>query len=110
MVKNTIAATHVYGNKVWIEGDMNGSKHVMVQSEVPALGPACYCTFYYVYPYTDNARIRLEAERVAKSLGATDPVEYRDMRSNAQADAPPSGGSGRAQSWAAQARTTKDNQ
>ena len=73
----TVEAIKVCERKVWIEQDVTGSKHVMVQHDSPNFEPFCYCTFNYDYGYTDNSAIRERAESVAKSLGASDPVEYR---------------------------------
>jgi hypothetical protein len=63
--------------KIWIEGDMFGGAHVMVQHQNGRCEPFEYCTFNYNYMYTDNSGVRSAAERMAVSLGATESVEYR---------------------------------
>ena len=73
----TVEVVKVYGNKVWVESDFFGSKHVMVQSEMPGAEPCCYCSFNYCYGYTDNQSIHDAALRMAASLGAPDPIEFR---------------------------------
>ena len=73
----TVKVVRVYERKVWVEGDMMGDKHVMVQHQAPGCEPFCYCSFHYDYAYTDNASIRNAAERMALALGATEPVEFR---------------------------------
>lgn len=74
----TAEIVHVYETKVWVEVDMMGSKHVMIQHQAPGCEPFCYCSFHYNYAYTDNANIRREAERMALAIGATEPVEFRE--------------------------------
>ncbi len=73
----TIEVVMVYGRRVWVESDFFGSKHVMLQSEAPGAEPFCYCSFHYGYGYTDNNSVHDEAIRMAVSLGATEPVEFR---------------------------------
>lgn len=73
----TVEIVKVYENKVWVESDLFGGKHVMVQSASPRAEPFCYCSFHYGYGYTDNATIHNAATRMAISLGATEPVEFR---------------------------------
>ena len=67
----------VYDTKVWVESDMLGSKHVMLQSECPESKPFCYCSFHYGYGYTDNQSVHEAARHMAISLGATEPFEWR---------------------------------
>ena len=74
----TAKVVKVYERKVWVEGDMMGDKHVMVQHQAPGCEPFCYCSFHYDYAYTDNASIRRAAERIALELGAVEPVEFRE--------------------------------
>jgi len=66
---------HVYKTKVWIEDDMMGSRHVMLQHET--CEPFTYCSFHYDYAYTSNAGTHSAATAMALSLGATEPVEHR---------------------------------
>lgn len=68
---------HIYGRKVWIESDMMGARHVMVQHDAPDTEPFCYCSFHYDYAYTSNAGTLSDATRMAVALGATEPVEER---------------------------------
>ena len=68
----------IYEKKVWVECDMMGDKHVMVQHQAPGVEPFCYCSFHYDHGYTDNASIRNAAERMALAIGATEPVEFRE--------------------------------
>jgi len=67
----------VYETKIWIENDMFGGAHVMVQHQNGRCEPFEYCTFNYNHMYTDNAGVRNAAKSLAVSLGATEPVEYR---------------------------------
>ena len=73
----TVEVVKVYGNTVWVESDFFGSKHVMVQSEASGAEPCCYCSFNYCYGHTDNRSVHEAALRMAVSLGATEPVEFR---------------------------------
>lgn len=67
----------LYANRIWVESDLQGSRHVMVQSEAPGSKPFCYATFHYHFPYTDNDTTYRAAETLAKALGAQEPVEFR---------------------------------
>ena len=88
----TLEVVKVYKNKVWAESDFFGSKHVMVQSEAPGCEPCCDCSFHYCYGHTDNRSVHDAALRMAVSLGAVEPVEFR-MREmkvpNAELSGPP---------------------
>lgn len=70
----TVEIVKVYDKKVWLENDFSGDIHVMVQHQAPGSEPFCYCSFHYHYGYTDNSSIKRAAERMALSLGATEPV------------------------------------
>lgn len=62
--------------KIWIESDMMGSRHVVIQHE--GFGePFTYASFHYDYAYTSNAGIADAANRLAIALGAPEPVEQR---------------------------------
>ena len=61
---------------IWVEGDFFGGKHVVVQHE--GMEPFTYASFYYNYAYTSNAGIRDQANALAVSLGATEPVQQRN--------------------------------
>ena len=63
---------------VWIESDMLGSRHVMVQHQIEGEKPFTYASFFYHYGYTSNSGTRMAAEELAKQLGAQEPIEYRD--------------------------------
>lgn len=67
----------VFEREIWIESDIMGSKHVMIQHMDGESPPIKYCTFFYNYAITSNGAIREAAERMAISLGAKEPVEYR---------------------------------
>lgn len=67
----------VYDTKIWIESDMVGARHVMVEHQVPGCEPFCYASFHYDYRYTRNSGTHQTAEALAKSLGATEPIEHR---------------------------------
>lgn len=60
---------------IWIEGDIFGSKHVVLQHEDSK--PFTYASFNYHYAYTSNAGIRSQATELALSLGAQEPVQVR---------------------------------
>ena len=66
----------IFDTNVWIESDFFGSKHVMVQHDGES-EPFTYCTFNYDYRYTSNSSIKVQAEKMAISLGANEPVEYK---------------------------------
>ena len=76
-MKASVEVVHVYANRTWIESDQFGGRHVMVQSEDPGSVPFCYASFHYDYTYTSNARTFSDAESLAKSLGAQEPIEHR---------------------------------
>ncbi len=62
--------------KIWIENDMMGSRHVVIQHE--GFGePFTYASFHYDHAYTSNAGIADAANRLAIALGAPEPVEQR---------------------------------
>lgn len=60
---------------VWIESDIWGSRHVVIQHE--GCEAFTYATFHYDYRYTDNAGTLRAAEGLALRLGAVEPVEHR---------------------------------
>jgi hypothetical protein len=68
----------VLKTEIWIESDLFGGRHVVMQHET--LRPFDYCTFNYAYGYTDNASTMNAATKMALSLGATEPVEHRRRR------------------------------
>ena len=72
----TAKVVKVLPTKVWIESDMMGSRHVVLHHQ--GFGePFTYASFHYDYAYTSNSGIADAANRLAVSLGATEPVEQR---------------------------------
>ena len=70
----TAKIVHVYKLNIWVEKDMCGSSHIMMQHE--GLGdPFCYATFNYDYAFTDNATIHMEIIGMMKRFG----VEEKDI-------------------------------
>lgn len=69
----------VYKTDIWIESDMAGGKHVMIQHDVDGEKPFCYCSFKYNYAYTSNSTILKEAFDMAVKLGAKEPVRQESM-------------------------------
>ena len=70
-----VEIAYVYKTKIWIEDDMMGARHVMLQHET--CEPFTYCSFHYDYRYTSNAGTHSAAQAMAFSLGATEPIERR---------------------------------
>lgn len=64
-------------NRVWIETDPQGSRHVVIQSAEPGTVAHRFCTLRYDRQYTSNASLEEMAERIAVGMGATSPVERR---------------------------------
>jgi hypothetical protein len=60
---------------VWIEDDICGGRHVMLQHE--GMHAFCYASFHYDYAYTSNSGTWAAATELAKALGATEPIERR---------------------------------
>lgn len=67
----------IVGKKIWIESDILGARHVMVQHDIQGERPFCYASFHYEYAHTSNSGTLSDAEEVARRLGATDPIEQR---------------------------------
>ena len=65
----------VYPTAIWIESDMMGARHVMMQHE--GCDVFAYASFHYDYRYTSNGGTWDAANRLAVSLGAPEPVEQR---------------------------------
>lgn len=72
----TATIVKILKTDIWIEGDLWGDKHVVVQHE--GMKPFTYASFHYNYAYTSNAGIRDQATALAVSLGATAPVQERN--------------------------------
>ena len=71
----TVALVHVYPTAIWIESDIMGARHVVLQHE--GCDPFTYASFHYDWRYTSNAITHDQAEKLAYALGATEPVEHR---------------------------------
>jgi len=78
----TAKIVKIFERKIWIESDFLGAKHVMIQHDDGVSEPFCYCSFNYDYAHTSNSQIRKEAEDMAVSLGAKEPVEYKSRPIN----------------------------
>lgn len=61
--------------KVWIESDMFGGRHVVMQHDT--CEPFTYASFRYDYRYTSNSGTFNAAEALALQLGATEPIEHK---------------------------------
>ena len=72
---NQVAIVEIYKTAVWVESDLFGARHVVVQHE--NCEPFTYASFHYDYRYTDNAGTRHAAQSLALELGASEPVEHR---------------------------------
>ena len=73
----TATLVQVFKNNVWIETDLMGSAHVMVQSTTPDSCAECIATVHYAYPYIDNLTRDTVATRIAEMFDASSPVEIR---------------------------------
>lgn len=76
--RQPIEVVKVYGRKVWLEHDLLGHWHVMVQHDAPGTEPFQYASFYYNYFYNSNAGVQAEAEHLATRLGAKPPFVYKE--------------------------------
>jgi len=74
-----VTIVEILPTKIWIENDMVGSRHVMIQHE--GMDAFTYCSFFYNFAYTSNSGTYNAAIEVAKSLGAAEPIEqkYRQL-------------------------------
>ena len=72
-----VKITRIYGNAVWVEKDILGDAHVMMQSEAPESEPACVASVYYNHPLVDNFTRDRVATGIARMLGAAGRVEFR---------------------------------
>ena len=66
---------HMLETKVWIENDLFGGRHVVLQHE--GCDPFTYASFFYDWRYTSNSSTLSAAESLARSLGAVDPIEHK---------------------------------
>ncbi|NNM65089.1 MAG: hypothetical protein HKL99_10825 [Burkholderiales bacterium] len=71
---------HAFRKAIWIEDDLWGARHVMVQHQAEGCEPFCYASFHYDHAYTSNSSTLAAAERVARELGAQGPIERRRRR------------------------------
>lgn len=74
-----VQINHVYERKIWIESDVTGSCHVMIQHQDGQSEPFCYCSFNYDYAYTCSSSVKHQAEAIAIQLGAKMPVETKSV-------------------------------
>ena len=71
-----VTLVEVLPTRIWVESDMMGARHVVMHHE--KFGePFTYATFHYDYAYTSNVGTHTAAERLARALGATEPIEHR---------------------------------
>ena len=73
-----VQVVKIIGKKIWCESDILGARHVMVQHDMEGEQPFCYATFHYSYMHTCNSGTRAAAEDMARSLGATGEIEWRN--------------------------------
>ena len=69
----TVEIVKIYPTKYWVEQDIMGSSHIMIQHE--GMEPFQYASFNYDYAYTSNAGIHTEVVNMMKRLG----VEEKDI-------------------------------
>ena len=79
-----VTLVEVYKSNVWIESDLFGARHVVVQHE--GCDSFTYASFYYDYRYTTNAGTRSAAIELALQLGAANPVEHRNRELKSLSD------------------------
>ena len=65
------------GSEMCIRDSIFGSRHVMVQHQ--GMKAFRYASFFYGYGYTSNGGTLAAAEAVALSLGATQPIDHRQV-------------------------------
>ena len=66
---------HMLETKVWIENDLFGGRHVVLQHE--GCDPFTYASFFYDWRYTSNSSTLSAAESLARSLGAVGLIEHK---------------------------------
>lgn len=74
---NACLITKLLTPKIWVESDIAGNQHVMMQYDDSP--PFKYCSFFYDYAYTNNAMIISQSINLAISLGAKEPVERKHI-------------------------------
>lgn len=65
----------IYSKTVWIESDIFGARHVMIQHDDGVSDAFCYASFFYDHRYTSNSTTMQCAKKLAISLGAKEPIE-----------------------------------
>ena len=76
----TAKIVKILPTRIWIESDIFGTRHVVMQHE--GYEPFSYATFNYDYAYTSNIITVARAEKLAKELGAVAPIEHRFISPN----------------------------
>jgi hypothetical protein len=71
----TVKAVEILPTRVWIESRMFGQRVVVVRHE--GLHAFDYAVFNYDCAYTSNAGTLSAAEKCARSIGATLPIEHK---------------------------------
>ncbi|MEZ9709299.1 hypothetical protein AB4254_11525 [Vibrio breoganii] len=66
--------SNVKNFKVYIERDVLGNCHVMIE-HLATETTHRHCTFYYQYPFFDNASVIKAADAMARSLGGKPPID-----------------------------------
>lgn len=74
----TVKVVRIMPTRIWIENDIVGARHVMLQHE--GMHPFCYASFHYDYAYTNNSGTWAAATELAKALGAVEPIEHRHAK------------------------------
>jgi hypothetical protein len=69
----TVEIVEVYPTKYWVERDMVGGIHIMVQHE--GMHAFEYASFNYDYAYTSNAGVWAEMVNMMKRFG----IEEKDI-------------------------------
>ena len=73
----TVKIEHVYKLNIWVEKDICGSSHIMMQHE--GFGePFCYATFNYDYAFTSNSTMHMDITRMMEQFGiAEKDIDWR---------------------------------
>ena len=70
-----VTVVEILPTQIWIENGMFGDRSVVLQHQ--GMEPFVYARFGYNYAYTSNAGTWDAAQKLALSLGATEPIEVR---------------------------------
>lgn len=76
MTATPVLTVTILPTAIWIENDLFGGRHVMLQHE--GMEPFNYASFFYNYAYTSNSGTYDAANALALSLGGQMPIEQRD--------------------------------